>query len=69
MSQNHFTLSFPLTAPAAAKSLAEQLPALMPGLFRAMDDIGRVHYEAKTNNWTLASIKDDWKHVFPFEGK
>jgi len=25
--------------------------------------------EAKANNWTLASMKDDWKRVFPFEGK
>ena len=48
MTQNHFTLSFPLTAPAAAKALAEQLPALMPGLFRATDDIGRIHYSRFT---------------------
>ena len=33
MSQNHFTLSFPLKSPADAKALAEQLPPLMPGLF------------------------------------
>src|ERR1700692_4588412 len=44
MSQNHFTLCFPLSAPDDAKALAEQLPALMPGLFRATDAIGRVHY-------------------------
>jgi hypothetical protein len=25
--------------------------------------------EAKANSWTLASIKDDWKCVFAFEGK
>ena len=35
MSQNHFTLSFPLKTPADAKALAEQLPPLMPGLFKA----------------------------------
>ena len=35
MSQNHFTLSFPLKSPADAKALAEQLPPLMPGLFQA----------------------------------
>ncbi len=28
MSQNHFTLSFPLKAPADAKAIAEQLPPL-----------------------------------------
>jgi hypothetical protein len=44
MSQNHFTLRFPLHVPDDAKALAEQLPALMPGLFRATDAIGRVHY-------------------------
>jgi Sulfatase/haloacid dehalogenase-like hydrolase len=25
--------------------------------------------EAKANNWILASMKDDWKHIFGFEGK
>lgn len=44
MSQSHFTLSFPLKAPADAKVLAEQLPSVMPGLFQAADTIGRVHY-------------------------
>jgi hypothetical protein len=43
MSQNHFTLSFPLKSQAAAK-LAEQLPPLMPELFQANDRIGTVHY-------------------------
>jgi hypothetical protein len=43
MSQNHFTLSFPLKSPADAKMLAEQLPPLMPGLFQAADTIGRIH--------------------------
>jgi hypothetical protein len=53
MSQNHFTLSFPLKSPADAKALAEQLPPLMPGLFRAADTIGRVHY----SRFTLLSEK------------
>jgi hypothetical protein len=44
MSQNHFTLSFPLKSPVDAKLLAEQLPPLMPGLFRANDATGTVHY-------------------------
>src|SRR6202011_5763987 len=43
MSQNHFTLSFPLKSPTDAKVLAEQLPPLMPGLFQAADTIGRIH--------------------------
>lgn len=48
MSQNHFTLSFPLKSPAGAKALAEQLPPLMPGLFQAADTIGRIHYSRFT---------------------
>jgi hypothetical protein len=48
MSQNHFTLSFPLKSPSDAKALAEQLPPLMPGLFRAADTIGKVHYSRFT---------------------
>ena len=37
MSQNHFTLGFPLKSPADAKALSEQLPPLMPELFQAQD--------------------------------
>jgi len=48
MSQNHFTLRFPLKSPADAKALAEQLPPLMPNLFQATDTIGRVHYSRFT---------------------
>jgi hypothetical protein len=48
MSQNHFTLRFPLKSPAAAKAVAEQLPKLMPGLFQATDSIGRIHYSRFT---------------------
>src|SRR5476651_617712 len=48
MNQNHFTLSFPLKAPSDAKLLAEQLPPLMPALFRANDTIGTVHYSRFT---------------------
>jgi hypothetical protein len=40
MSQNHFTLSFPLKSAADAKALMEQLPPLMPALFQAADAIG-----------------------------
>lgn len=48
MSQNHFTLSFPLRSPADAKALAEQLPPLMPGLFQAQDALGTIHYSRFT---------------------
>jgi hypothetical protein len=48
MSQNHFTLSFPLKSPADAKAVGEQLPPLMPGIFRAQDAIGTIHYSRFT---------------------
>ena len=48
MSQNHFTLSFPLKTPTDAKAVAEQLPPLMPGLFQAQDVIGTIHYSRFT---------------------
>jgi hypothetical protein len=48
MSQNHFTLSFPLKSPVDAKLLVEQLPPMMPVLFRVNDTIGTVHYSRFT---------------------
>src|SRR5271156_3806864 len=48
MSQNHFTLSFPLETPIDAKALAEQLPPLMPGMFQAVEAIGTIHYSRFT---------------------
>ncbi|MGO9036919.1 MAG: hypothetical protein ACLPX1_02575 [Steroidobacteraceae bacterium] len=48
MTQNHFTISFPLKTPADAKALAEQLPPLMPKLFEAEDRIGTIHYSRFT---------------------
>jgi len=48
MAQSHFTLSFPLKSAADAKSVADQLPALMPGLFQAEDVIGTIHYSRFT---------------------
>jgi hypothetical protein len=48
MSQNDFTLSFPLKSPADAKAVAEQLPPLMPGLFQAADTIGTIHYSPRS---------------------
>ncbi len=47
-SQNHFTLSFPLKSPDAAQAVAQQLPPLMPELFKAEDEIGKVHYSRFT---------------------
>jgi hypothetical protein len=43
MSQNHFTIGFPLKTSADAKALAEQLPPLMPELFRVLDTVDTVH--------------------------
>jgi hypothetical protein len=48
MSQNHFTITFPLKTSADAKALAEQLPSLMPGMFQAQDAIGVIHYSRFT---------------------
>jgi hypothetical protein len=47
-SQSHFTLSFPLKSPVDAKALAEQLPPMMPGFFKALDTIGTIHYSRFT---------------------
>jgi len=44
MSQNHFTIRFPLKSPADTKALAEQVPSLMPGLFQVAEMIGTIHY-------------------------
>jgi hypothetical protein len=44
MSQNHFTVGFPLKSPADAKSLTEQLASKMPVLFQAAEAIGTIHY-------------------------
>ena len=48
MSQNHFTISFPLKSPADAKAMAEQFPPLMPALFKAQDTVGTIHYSRFT---------------------
>ncbi len=60
MSQNHFTLSFPLKSPEDAKAIAEQLPALMPAMFKAADSIGTIHYSRFTvlSEKTLLFIGD-----------
>jgi hypothetical protein len=46
--QNHFTLSFPLKSPAAARAIPEVLAPLMPELFQALDAIGTIHYSRFT---------------------
>ena len=48
MSQNHFTLSFPLKSPEDAEALAQQLPPLMRGIFQAQDAVGTIHYSRFT---------------------
>ena len=48
MSQNHFTLAFPLKSPSDAKAVSEELPPLMPELFKAEDAIGTIHYSRFT---------------------
>ena len=59
-SQNHLTLAFPIKSPADAKAVAEELPPLMPDLFRAEDAIGTVHYSrfAALNDKTLLFLAD-----------
>ena len=44
MSQSHLVLDFPIEGTAHAKALAEELPALMPELTTAQDDLGTVHF-------------------------
>jgi hypothetical protein len=60
MSQNHFTLRFPLKSPADATALAEQLPPLMPAMMKAQDAIGTVHYSRFTilSDQTLLFLGD-----------
>jgi hypothetical protein len=53
MSQNHFTLSFPLKSPADAKAIADELPPLMPAFLKVEDSIGTIHY----SRFTLLSEK------------
>ena len=44
MSQSHLVIDFPIKAPANAKALTEELPAFMPDLAKAQDDLGTVHF-------------------------
>ena len=60
MSQNHFTLAFPLKAPANTQALTEQLSTLMPAVFKAADAIGTIHYSRFTvlSERTLLFLSD-----------
>jgi hypothetical protein len=53
MSQNHFTISFPLKSAADRTAIAEQLPTLMPEFFKVEDSLGTIHY----SRFTLLSDK------------
>ena len=44
MSQSFLVIDFPIKSPASAKALPEELPALMPDLAKAQDDLGTVHF-------------------------
>ena len=44
MSQSHLVIDFPIKAPANAKALTAELPALMPDFARTQDDLGTVHF-------------------------
>jgi hypothetical protein len=53
MSQNHFTLAFPMKSAADAKAITEQLPSLMPDFLKVQDSLGTIHY----SRFTLLSEK------------
>ena len=44
MSQSHLVVDFPIAGAANAKALPEELPPFMPGLAKAQDDLGTVHF-------------------------
>ena len=44
MSQSHLVVDFPIKGAANAKALPEELPALMPDLAKAQDELGTVHF-------------------------
>ena len=44
MSQSHLVVDFPIKGPANAKALPEELPALMPDLAKAQDELSTVHF-------------------------
>ncbi len=44
MSQSHLLIDLPVRGPANAKALTDELPAVMPDLAKAQDDLGTVHF-------------------------
>ncbi len=44
MSRSFLAIDLPIKGPASAKALPEELPALMPDLAKAQDDLGTVHF-------------------------
>ena len=68
MSQSHCTLRFPLKSPADATAVAQELPPLMPAMFRAEDAIGTVHYSRFTllSDRTLLFLADFDGDLGPF---
>lgn len=60
MSQNHLTIQFSMKSANDPKALAEKLPPLMPQMFKALDDIGTVHYSRFTqlSDKTLLFLAD-----------
>ena len=44
MTQSHLLIDFPIKGPAIAKALPDELPALMPDLAKAQDELGTVHF-------------------------
>ena len=44
MTHYHLVIDFPISGPADAKALTEELPPLMPGLAKVQDDLGTVHF-------------------------
>jgi hypothetical protein len=59
MSQSHFTLGFPLKAPANIQILTDQLSAMIPALFQAADAMGTIHYSRFTVARALLQGSDD----------
>jgi hypothetical protein len=53
MSQNHFTLTFPLKPEGDAKAITEKLPSLMPDFLKVEHALGTIHY----SRFTLLSEK------------
>ena len=60
MATNHLTIRFPVKSPDDARKVAGKLPPMMPEFFKALDDIGTVHYSRFTlvDDKTLVYLAD-----------